>query len=192
MTSFYTRLFYRLYIFISFLKMMTRLGFLTILSLFISATVSRTAWNTQGVIFQIGHPKHMGVYSGRPVKNNPQASLTLSPIVRHKTISLAYVNQKLNEFLLSRQVKDSPDPLIKININNTNDLIKSLGFTFKANDDYAAPRSYSDILHIDNAPPAPNIILGANDHMGIKFSHSMSDMQTFFNKFHWVRWCRRR
>ena len=77
------------------------------------------AWNTSGVILENGHPKHMGVYSGRPVKNNPQASLTLSPIVRHKTISLAYVNQKLNEFLLSRQVKDSPDPLIKININNT-------------------------------------------------------------------------
>lgn len=141
-------------------------------------------WNTSGVILENGHPKHMGVYSGRSIKNNPQASLTFSPITRHKTISLAYVNQKLNEFLLSRQVKGSEDPLIKIRINNTNDLIKSLGYTFQTNDDYAAPRSYSDILHIDNAPPPPNIILGPNDHMGILYSHSMSDMQTFFNKFH--------
>jgi hypothetical protein len=142
------------------------------------------AWNTSGVILENGHPKHMGVYSGRPVKNNPQASLTLSPIVRHKTISLTYVNQKLNEFVLSQQVKDSADPLIKININNTNDLIKSLGFTFQTNDDYAAPRSYSDIQRIDNAPPPANVILGPNEHMGIEYSHKMSDMQTFFNKFH--------
>ena len=141
-------------------------------------------WNTSGVILENDHPKHMGVYSGRRIVVNPQASLTLSPIVRNKTISLDYVNQKLNEFLLSRQVKGSQDPLVKIRVNNTNDLINSLGFAFPTNDDYAAPRSYSDVQHIENAPPAPNIILGPNDHMGIDFSHSMSDMQTFFNKFH--------
>ena len=136
------------------------------------------AWTTSGVILDNSHHKHMGVYSGRRIINNPQASLTLSPIVRNKTISLAYVYQKLNEFLLSRQVKDSPDPLIKIRINNTNDQISSLGFTFKSNDDYAAPRSYSDIQFIDNAPPAPNIILGPNDNMGFDYSHSMSDVGT--------------
>jgi len=141
-------------------------------------------WNTSGVILDNAHSKHMGVYSGRPVKRNPQASLTFSPFVRHKTISLTYVSQKLYEFLLSRQVKDSPYPMIKIRINNTNDLIKSLGFTFRSNDDYAAPRSYSDIQHIDNAPPPPNVILAPNNHMGVEFPHSMSDMQTFFNKFH--------
>jgi phospholipase C len=142
------------------------------------------AWNTSGVILENAHPKHMGVYSGRPIKNNPQASLTFSPIVRHKTISLKYVSQKLYEFLLSRQVKDSPDPMVKIRINNTNDLIRSLGYTFQTNDDYAAPRSYSDVQGIENAPPAPNVILGPNDHMGIEYSHSMIDMQTFFNKYH--------
>ena len=136
------------------------------------------AWSTSGVILENGHPKHMGVYSGRPVKNNPQASLNLSPIVRHKIISLAYLNQKLNEFLLSRQVKDSLDPLIKIWINNTNDLISRLGFTFKSNDDYAAPRSYTDIQQIENAPPAPNIILGPNQPMWIDYSHSMTDLPT--------------
>lgn len=141
-------------------------------------------WNTSGVILENAHHKHMGVYSGRPIKNNPQASLTLSPIVRHKIISLESIRQKLSEFLLSRQVKESPDPLIKIRINNTNDLINSLGFTFKTNHDYAAPRSYSDIQHIDNAPPPPNVILGPNDHMGIEFSHSMGDIQTLFNKYH--------
>jgi phospholipase C len=142
------------------------------------------AWNTSGVNLDNGHPKHMGVYSGRQIKNNPQASLTLSPISRHKTISLSYVNQKLNEFLLSRQVKGSLDPLVKININNTNDLIKTLGFTFQTNDDYAAPRSYSDVQHIDNAPPPANVILGPNQVMDIEYSHSMSDMQTLFNRFH--------
>ena len=141
-------------------------------------------WNTSGVILENAHHKHMGVYSGRSIKNNPQASLTLSPIVRHKTISLEYVSQKLNEFLLNRQVKDSPYPLVKIRINNTNELINSLGFTFQTNDDYAAPKSYSDIQRIDNAPPPPNVILGPNDHMGIEFSHMMSDMQPFFNSFH--------
>ncbi len=141
-------------------------------------------WNTSGVILENAHPKHMGVYSGRPIKNNPQASLTFSPIVRHKTISLKYVSQKLYDFFLSRQVKDSPDSMVKICLNNTNDLIRSLGFTFQTNDDYAAPRSYSDLQHIDNAPPPPNIILGPNAHMGIEYSHTMSDMQTFFNKYH--------
>jgi phospholipase C len=141
-------------------------------------------WVTSGVILDNGHHKHMGVYSGRRIINNPQASLTLSPIVRNKTISLTYLNQKLNEFLLSRQLAGSPDPLIKIRINNTTDLIKSLGFTFRSNDDYAAPRSYSDIQHIDNAPPAPNIILRPNDIMGFDFSHSMTDLPTFINKYH--------
>jgi phospholipase C len=141
-------------------------------------------WVTSGVILDNAHHKHMGVYSGRRIIVNPQAPLTFSPIIRHKTISLSYVRQKLNEFLLNRQASGSADPLIKIRIDNTDDLIKSLGFTFQKNDDYAAPRSYSDLLHIDNAPPAPNILLGANDHMYTEFSHSMSDMQTFFNKFH--------
>lgn len=141
-------------------------------------------WNTSGVILENAHPKHMGVYSGRPFKRNPQASLTFSPIVRHKNISLAYVNQKLNEFFLSRQVKGSLDPIIKIHVNNTNDLIKSLGFSFQTNDDYAAPRSYSDIQKIENAPPPANVILGPNSRMGFEYSHNMSDIQTFFNKFH--------
>ena len=86
--------------------------------------------------------------------------------------------------MLSRQVKGSLDPLIKFSINNTNDLIKSLGFTFQTNDDYAAPRSYSDIQNIENAPPPANVILGPNSRMGFEYSHNMSDMQTFFNKYH--------
>ena len=135
-------------------------------------------WTTSGVILETAHPKHMGVYSGGRIVVNPQASLTLSPIVRHKTISLKYVNQKLNDFLLSRQVKGSLDPQVKIRLNNTNDLITSLGLIFKSNDHYAAPRSYSDIQGIDNAPPAANIILGPNDTMGIDYSHSMSDLGT--------------
>ncbi len=142
------------------------------------------AWTTSGVILDNGHHKHMGVYSGRRVVVNPQASLTLSPIVRHKTISLDFVNKKLNEFLLSRQVVGSLDPLVKIWVNNTKDLISSLGYNFPTNSDYAAPRSYSDVQHIDNAPPAPNIILGPNDRMGWDYSHGMSDLPTFFNSFH--------
>jgi phospholipase C len=134
---------------------------------------------TSGVILENAYHKHMGVYSGRPIVVNPQASLTLSPIVRNKTISLRYVNQKLNEFLLSRQVKGSLDPLIKIRLNNTNDLINSLGFSFPTNDDYAAPRSYSDIQGIENAPPPPNVILGPNQSMRFEYSHSMSDLGTF-------------
>ncbi len=136
-------------------------------------------WNTSGVILENAHPKHMGVYSGSRMLVNPQALLTLSPIVRNKIISLDYVNRKLNDFLFSRQVTGSTDPLIKIWINNTNNLISRLGFTFESNDDYAAPRSYADIQRIDNAPPAPNIILGPNKTMDTKYSHSMSDLGTF-------------
>jgi|GEM_PF-859681 len=142
------------------------------------------SWVTSGVILDNGHHKHMGVYSGRPIVLNPQASLTLSPIVRHKTISLDYVNRKLNEFLLSRQVAGSQDPLVKIRLDNTNDLIKTLGYTFPTNNDYAAPRSYSDVQHIDNAPPPANVVLGANDVMGIEYSHGMSDLPTLFNSLH--------
>jgi phospholipase C len=137
------------------------------------------AWTTSGVVLDNGHHKHMGVYSGRRFVDNPQASLTLSPIVRHKTISLDFVNKKLNELLLSRQVKDSPDPLVKIRVNNTNDLIESLGFAVQTN--YAAPRSYFDMQSIDNAPPPPNIILGPNEVMGIEFSHNMSDVPASSN-----------
>jgi phospholipase C len=142
------------------------------------------SWTTTGVILENAHHKHMGVYSGRRIVVNPQATLTLSPIIRNKSISLNYVGQKLNEFLLSRQVAGSPDPLVKIRINNTKDLISSLGYACPTSNNYAAPRSYSDVQHIDNAPPPPNVVLGPNDHMGIDFSHSMSDLPTFFNKFH--------
>ena len=138
-------------------------------------------WATSGVILDNDRHKHMGVYSGRRFINNPQASLTLSPIVRHKIISLDYMGKKLNEFLLSRQASGSPDPLLKIRVNNTDDLIKSLGFTFQANDDYAEPRSYADIQHIDNAPPPPNILLGPNQPMSFEYLHSMSDLPAFSN-----------
>jgi len=137
------------------------------------------SWATSGVILDYDRHKHMGLYSGRRIINNPQASLTLSPIVRHKIISLVDVRKKLNEILLNRQVAGSPDPLIKIRVNNTDDLIKSLGFTFQANDDYAEPRSYADIQHIDNAPPAPNIILGPNQSMDFEYPHGMSDLPAF-------------
>ena len=131
-------------------------------------------WTTSGVILDNGHHKHMGVYSGSRIEVNPQAPLTLSPIVRHKTISLKYINQKLNEIFLSRQVAGSPDPLLKIRVNNTNDLIQSLGFAVQTN--HASPRSYFDLQNIDNAPSAPNIIPGPNDVMGIEYSHTMSDV----------------
>jgi phospholipase C len=135
-------------------------------------------WTTSGVILDKDHAKHMGVYSGSRIRVNPQASLTLSPITRHKSISLAYVNRKLNDLLFSRQVAGSIDPLIKIRVDNTNDLISSMGFTFKSNDDYAAPRSYVDKQFIDNAPPPPNRILGPNETMGYDWPHSMSDLGT--------------
>ncbi len=141
-------------------------------------------WVTSGVVLDIGHHKHMGVYSGRPIEVNPQASLTLSPIVRNKTISLSYVSQKLNEFFLNRQMAGSLDPLVKIRLNNTKDLINSLGYSFPTNNDYAAPRSYTDVQRIDNAPPPANVILGPNDSMGFEYSHGMSDLPTFFNSFH--------
>jgi len=135
-------------------------------------------WTRSGVVLDNGHPKHMGVYSGPAIVVNPHASLTLSPIVRNKTISLEYMSQKLNDFLFSRQVQGSPDPFLKIWINNTDDLISRLGITTQTNKGYALPRSYTDKQQIDNDPPAPNIIFGPNKPMWIEYSHGMSDLSS--------------
>ena len=63
---------------------------------------------------------------------------------RNKAISLAFVGQKLQELLNSRQAAGSPDPLIKLKLDSA----KSFGDQI--------PPSFMDLQFIENDPPAPD------------------------------------
>lgn len=72
------------------------------------------SWTVSGIILDEKYHKHMGIYNGRPFPTlyAPKAMLSPTSIQCSKTISLAFLQQKLDELLNRRQVKGSPDPLL--------------------------------------------------------------------------------
>ena len=125
------------------------------------------SWTMSGVALDQDHRKHMGVYNGRPfpIIYAPQATLSSSSIQRSKTISLASLQQKLDELLNRRQTIESPDPIIKLKLDSE----KRLGKT--------RPPSFMDLQFIVNNPPPPDgASLDPNYRMGVTYLHSISEL----------------
>ena len=132
------------------------------------------SWEVSGVVLDQDHHKHMGVYNGRPFPTIfcPQPPLTSNQFQRNKTISLAFVGQKLQELLNSRQMIGSPDPLIRLKLDSA----KSFGDQI--------PPSFMDLQLIENDPPPPDgQPLAPNTKMGITYSHSISELGQFITWF---------
>ena len=126
------------------------------------------SWTVSGVVLDQDHRKHMGVYNGRPFSTlySPRPLLTThQPVERDKTISLAFVGQKLEELLNSRQTPGSPNPLIKLKLDSE----KRLGET--------RPPSFMDLQFIVNDPPPPDgASLDPNYRMDVTYLHSISEL----------------
>jgi phospholipase C len=135
------------------------------------------SWTVSGVVLDQDHHKHMGVYNGRPFPTlysprptltSPHVSLTglqVQDVPRTKTISLAFLQQKLDELLNRRQTVGSPDPLIKLKLDSP----KSFG--------HETPPSYMDLQFITNNPPPPDgASLDPNYRMDITYSHSLLEL----------------
>ena len=134
------------------------------------------SWTVAGIVLDQDHHKHMGVYNGRPFPalNCPHPPLTAAsqPLPRTKTISLAYVGQKLQELLNSRQAAGSPDPLIRLELNSA----RIFGGQI--------PPSFMDLQFIANNPPAPDgQPLSPTYQMGTKYSHGISELGQFTTWF---------
>lgn len=132
------------------------------------------SWTTSGIVLDQDHPKHMGVYGGRPFPSlaYPQAALTPLTIQRNKTISLAFLGQKLQELFNSRQVIASPDPLVKLKLDSA----KSFGDQ--------VPPSFMDMQFIKADPPPPDgVPLDPNYIMGVTYPHGVSELGQFITWF---------
>jgi phospholipase C len=125
------------------------------------------SWTVSGVVLDQEHHKHMGVYNGRPFPTlfYPQAPITPNQFQRNKSISLPFVRQKLQELFNSRQFLGSLDPFLKFKIDST----KTFGDQI--------PPTFTDLQSIQNDPPPPDgQPLDPNFRMGIRYSHSISDL----------------
>ena len=132
------------------------------------------SWTVSGVVLDQDHHKHMGVYSGRafPTLFYPQPPLSHQPVPRNKEIPLAFVAQKLQELLNSRQELASPDPLIKLKLDSAKDFGDQI------------PPSFMDLQFIINDPPAPDgQPLDPAYKMGTAYSHSISELGQFTTWF---------
>ena len=107
------------------------------------------SWTVSGVVLDQDHHKHMGVYSGRPFPTlfYPMAPIAPDgqPLTRNKTISLAFVAQKLDELFNSRQVAGRAGPAQS-----------SSGSSARETFGDQNPPSYSDLQAITNDPPPPD------------------------------------
>src|ERR1700730_2253990 len=132
------------------------------------------SWTVSGIVLDQDHHKHMGVYNGRafPRLFYPQSLLTSLPFQRNKTISLAFVGQKLQELLNSRQAIGSPDPLIQLKLDSAKDFGDQI------------PPSFMDMQFIANDPPPPDgQPLDPAFKMGTTYSHSISELGQFITWF---------
>ncbi|MDI3465271.1 MAG: Phospholipase C [Nitrospira sp.] len=126
------------------------------------------SWTVSGVVLDQDHHKHMGVYNGRPFPTlySPRPTLTSLPLVpRTKAISMAFLQQKLDELLNRRQTIGSPDPLIKLKLDSAERFGKE------------TPLSYMDLQFITNDPPPPDgASLDQRYSMGVTYSHSLLEL----------------
>jgi len=134
------------------------------------------SWTVSGVVLDQDHHKHMGVYNGRPFPKlfYPQVPLTSQPFPRDKPISLAFVGQKLQELLNSRQVigSCSLDPLIMVKLDSA----KSFGDQI--------PPTFMDLQFITNDPPPPDgQPLDPTFKMCTTYSHAISELGQFTTWF---------
>jgi FG-GAP-like repeat len=132
------------------------------------------SWTIAGVVLDQDHHKHMGVYNGRafPALFYPYPPLSSQPFPRNKNISLAFVGQKLQELLDSRQVVGSPDPLIQLKLDSAKDFGDQI------------PPSFMDMQFIVNDPPPPDgQPLDPAFKMGTTYSHSISELGQFTTWF---------
>ncbi len=131
------------------------------------------SWTAFGIVLDQDRHKHMGVYNGRsfPSLARPQANLTPLSIKRNKSISLAYVQQKLQELFNSRQGLGDLNPIVKLRLDNT------------GNQGDQVPQSYLDTQWIEPAPPPPD---GApQPPLGVTYGHSPSvlgQLEAIFGK----------
>jgi phospholipase C len=131
------------------------------------------SWTVSGVVLDDTHHKHMGVYDGRPFSAlfRPYPPLNSQPFPRNKTISLAYVGQKLDELFNRRQVAGSPDPVIRLKLDS------ATGF---GGDLPPIPPSFVDVQFIKNDPPPLDDPVRP---MVTAYSHSISDLGQFIYWF---------
>ncbi|MDR4469905.1 MAG: FG-GAP-like repeat-containing protein [Nitrospira sp.] len=131
------------------------------------------SWTVSGIILDEKYHKHMGIYNGRPFPTlyAPKAMLSPSSIQRSKTISLAFLQQKLDELLNRRQVKGSPDPLLILKLDSPPQPLGSV-----------MPASFMDVQFITNAPPPPDgASLNPDYQMGTTYSHSLLELHQLRN-----------
>jgi phospholipase C len=132
------------------------------------------SWTVSGVVLDQDYHKHMGIYNGRafPALFYPYPPLSSQPFPRNKEISLAFVGQKLQELLDSRQIVGSPDPLIKLKLDSAKDFGDQI------------PPSFMDMQFIANDPPPPDgQPLDPAFKMGTTYSHSISELGQFTTWF---------
>jgi hypothetical protein len=125
------------------------------------------SWTASGIVLDQDRHKHMGVYNGRsfPSLARPQATLTPFAIKRNKSISLAFIQQKLQELFNSRQGLGDLNPLVKLRLDNT------------GNQGDQVPQSYLDTQWIENDPPPPD---GApQPPLGVTYGHSPTVLGQF-------------
>ena len=131
---------------------------------------------TPGVILDQDHHKHTGVYSGRgfPTLASPPAKLALDTTSppKSKTISLSYVQKKLDAFINNRnQVgTDTQYPPIRmVKLDHTQRFGNAL------------PESYYDIRSIDADPPAPRSIEPPTFRMPVTYNSSPTSLSQLKN-----------
>jgi phospholipase C len=132
------------------------------------------SWTVSGVVLDQDHHKHMGVYNGRafPTLFYPYPPLNSQPFPRNKTISLAFVGQKLQELLNSRQIVGSLDPFIKLKLDSATSFGDQI------------PPSFMDLQFITNDPPPPDgQPLDPTFKMPTTYSHSISELGQFITWF---------
>jgi len=127
---------------------------------------------TNDVILTGHHPKHAGAYRGDPFPavTPPGRPALTGPGVDHasdgqeKRITLAYLRQRLNEFVTNRQgVFGQLPPLRKVRLHNSG----LHGST--------VPESYVDLLTIDADPPPPGSLTPPEFSEGVTWrSHPTS------------------
>lgn len=131
------------------------------------------SWTVSGIILDEQYHKHMGIYNGRPFPTlyAPKAMLSPSSIQRRKSISLAFLQQKLDELLNRRQVKDSLNPLLILKLDSPP---KPWGRVM--------PASFLDVQFITNDPPPPDGASLAPDYqMGTTYTHSRLELHQLRN-----------
>lgn len=126
--------------------------------------------STGGIILDQDNHKYTGVYQGNPFPTFTlgKPALTLSPVdhvTTPKTISLGFLQKKLDEFINKREGTGSQyPPLKKLRLHNTG----VFGGTL--------PQSYSDLQSIDANPPAPGTILPDTFKEGVRYTSSPAEL----------------